>query len=297
MARVSRRNRTAVVTAAGLLAGTAVLTGCGDDGNGGASEPGGEETRDAAEVVRAAHEETLEAETAKLDLRVRAAAGGGQQQSVTGNGVIDLVDGTSELTIEAGGQEIEQRVVEQDLYQRLPESLRGQLGEGKPWIKIDLGEIALAAGGTGELQITDPAQAMDYAGALTDGDAERVGTEEIGGVETTKYRVEVDVDELARGDNPHAQQLREQLGDTLPMHLWLDDEDRIRRQQFDIDLGAANSTQDPQGSKNPQSTELRTTLEFSDFGTEVDVSPPPAEDTTDVTDKITQRGERSATNG
>ncbi|PJE96538.1 hypothetical protein CUT44_18835 [Streptomyces carminius] len=293
MARVSRRSRTAVVTAAGLLAGTAVLTGCGDDGNGSASEPGGEETRDGdrstTEVVRAAHEETLEAETAKLELRVRAAADG-EQQTITGNGVIDLVDGTSRLTIGTGGQKIEQRVVEQDLYQRLPESLRGQLGGDKPWIKVDLGEIALAAGGTGELQITDPAQAMEYAGALTDGDAERVGTEKIDGVETTKYRVEVDVDELARGDNPQAQRLREQLGDTLPMHLWLDDEDRIRRQQFDIDLGAVNSTQDPQGSKNPQSTALRTTLEFSDFGTEVDVSPPPAEDTTDVTDKITKRG-------
>ncbi|WP_143688455.1 hypothetical protein [Streptomyces barkulensis] len=316
MARVSRRSRTGAVAAAGLLAGTALIAGCGEQdpgpetgtgaeaereaGTGG--EDGGEGDEAAAEVVRTAHEKTVAAETAKMTLKVRAAMGG-QQQTLTGDGAVDLADGTSDLTVEAGGGErIEQRVVDETLYQRLPDRAREQLGVDKPWISVDLRELAGSSGTVGGIRVNDPVRGLDYTRALDD-DATRVGTEEVGGVETTHYRVNVDVDELAGEDTAEAERLRQRLGDSLPMHLWLDDQDRIRRQQFEISLdsGAARSnsgSQDRSRSQPPsreaQEAKIRTTVEFSDFGTEVEVSPPPAEKTEDVTGKLARQTDRSS---
>ncbi|MFP8883320.1 LolA-like protein [Streptomyces mangrovi] len=313
MARVSRRTRTGVVAAAGLLAGTTLIGGCGEQDPGPEAKAGTEAEREtgaeggegdeaAAEVVRTAHEKTVAAETAKMTLKVRAAMGG-QQQTLTGDGAVDLSDGTSDLTVEAGGGErIEQRVVDETLYQRLPGQAREQLGVDKPWISVDLRELAGSNGSVGGIRVNDPIRGLDYTRALDD-DATRVGTEEVGGVETTHYRVNVDVDELAGEDTAEAERLRQQLGDSLPMHLWLDDQDRIRRQQFEISLdsGAARSnsgSQDRSRSQPPsreaQEAKVRTTVEFSDFGTEVEVSPPPAEKTEDVTGKLARQTDRSS---
>ncbi|MBN3929338.1 hypothetical protein IQ279_06735 [Streptomyces verrucosisporus] len=322
MARVSRGTRTGVVAAAGLLAGTTLIGGCGGQetgpeaetgtatgteaerdagtggGDGGDGGDGGEADEAAAEVVRTAHEKTVAAETARMTLKVRAAMGG-QQQTLTGDGTVDLADGTSDLTVEAGGGErIEQRVVDETLYQRLPDQAREQLGVGKPWISVDLRELAGSDGTVGGVRVNDPVQGLDYARTLDD-DATRVGTEEIGGVETTHYRVNVDVDELADGDTAEAERLRQQLGDSLPMHLWLDDQDRIRRQQFEIPLDGEAARSNSRARSQPPSREaseakIRTVIEFSDFGTEVEVSPPPAEKTEDVTGKLARRAEGSS---
>ncbi|GAA3629175.1 hypothetical protein ACG5V6_16675 [Streptomyces chitinivorans] len=314
MARVSRRTRTGAVAAAGLLAGTALIAGCGgqdtgpedkagteaerEAGTGG--EDGGEGDEAAAEIVRTAHEKTVAARTAKMTLKVRAAMGG-QQQTLTGDGTVDLADSTSDLTVEAGGGErIEQRVVDETLYQRLPDQARDQLGVDEPWISVDLRELAGSNGTVGGVRINDPVRGLDYTRALDD-DATRVGTEEVGGVETTRYRVNVDVDELADENTAEAERLRQQLGDSLPMHLWLDDQDRIRRQQFEISLDgeAARSNSGSRAQSQPPSREareakIRTVIEFSDFGTEVEVSPPPAEKTEDVTGKLARQTDRSS---
>ncbi|CAL9476021.1 hypothetical protein SUDANB106_02962 [Streptomyces sp. enrichment culture] len=309
MARVSRRTRTGVVAAAGLLAGTTLIGGCGGEqdsgpraGAGSEAERetgagGGDGDEAAAEVVRTAHEKTVAAETAKMTLKVRAAMGG-QQQTLTGDGTVDLTDGTSDLTFEAGGGErVEQRVVDETLYQRLPDQARDQLGVDKPWISVDLRELAGSDGTVGGVRINDPIRGLDYTRALDD-DATRVGTEEVGGVATTRYRVNVDVEELAGENTAESERLRQQLGDSLPMHLWLDDQDRIRRQQFEISLDGEAARSNSRAQSQPPSREtrdatVRTVIEFSDFGTEVEVSPPPAGKTEDVTDKLARQADRS----
>lgn len=300
MARVSRRIRTGAVLAAGLLAGTA-LAGCGsEEGESGekAAEPGTEKRNDAAEVVLTAHEKTVAAGTAEMTMTVEAAVGG-RQRTATGDGTIDLTDGTSGMTIEMGGERIEQRIVDRTLYQKLPAALREKLSGDKPWIKVDLQEVAARNGTVGGLRIENPAQAVDYAKALSDDDAERLDTERIDGVNTTHYRVTVDVEELAGEDTARGERLRQQLGESLPMDLWLDEQDRIRRQQFEVSLDNASSgTRSPQDSGNareqqPRDAKVRTVIEFGDFGTEVDVSAPPAEETADVTDKLSGQGARN----
>ncbi|MTE20061.1 hypothetical protein F0L17_13220 [Streptomyces sp. TRM43335] len=302
MARVSRRTRTGAVLAAGLLAGTA-LAGCGseEDGTGEkAAGTGAEERNDAAEVVRTAHEKTVAAETAAMTMKVDATVGG-RQQTATGNGTIDLSDGTSDMTIEMGGERVEQRIVDQTLYQKLPAALREKLSADKPWIKVDLREVAARNGTVGGVRLENPARAVDYTKALSDDDAKRLGTEKIDGVNTTHYRVTVDVEELAGEDDARGERLRQQLGESLPMDLWLDEQNRIRRQQFEISLDNAStgsqSSRSPQDSgkaqEQPQDATVRTVMEFGDFGTEVDVSAPPADKTADVTDKLAGQSGRN----
>jgi hypothetical protein len=92
-------------------------------------------------------------------MKVKAAAEG---KSITsdGEGAIDFEDGESTMTITAGGRAVEQRVVDQVLYQKVP----GQQQDGKPWMKIDLSKVARQQGADPG-QIGDPARSAAYAKA------------------------------------------------------------------------------------------------------------------------------------
>ncbi|CAL9339644.1 hypothetical protein SUDANB58_00239 [Streptomyces sp. enrichment culture] len=296
----SGSRKAGVLASAGALAGL-VLTGCGDGGGTGRAaddaSPGGgvgareEGTRtgggagareEGTRKVRSAYDRTAEAETARMAVRVRMSAEG-ETVTADGRGVIDLTEGDSVLTVTAGGERMEQRVVDQVLYQKLPDQ---QAGQGKPWMKVDLRKAAGQQGTTGQ-PIGDPAQSAAFAKAITDQDVTRTGTATVDGVDTTRYRVTVDVAEL-----PGGAALRRQVGDTLPMQIWLDEQGRIRRQQIDLTIKAPASAPAgrSEGSASPRQMKMSTLMEFSDFGTEVDVEAPPAGQVTDATGRAAQSG-------
>jgi hypothetical protein len=276
----------AVATA--VVMGSVALTGCGDDSEpaaGGSTASASASSSAGAQeqgtkAVRSAYDKTADAETAKLTIKVKADANG---TSVTadGQGAIDLAEGDSTMTVTAEGQSIEQRVVDQVLYQKVPDQ---KTAGGKPWIKIDLKRVAGQQGANPQ-QIGDPAQSAAYAKAITDKDVSKVGTEKIDGANTTHYKVSIDVAKL-----PGGAQLAKQVGPTLPMQIWLDDEGRIRRQQIDMAVKAPASAR-PEGSAAPQQVKVSTLMEFSDFGTEVEAEAPPAGQVTDMTGQATQGGQ------
>jgi hypothetical protein len=151
----------------------------------------------------------------------------GRSVTTDGEGAIDLTRGESTMTLTADGKTIEQRVVDQVLYQKAPDQ---EASSGKPWLRIDLKKAAQQQG-VNPQQIGDPAQSAAYAKAIIDKGVTTVGTEKIDGVATTRYKVSVDVAKL-----PGSAQLRRELGPTLPMWIWLDDQGRIRREQIDMTL-------------------------------------------------------------
>ncbi|MFF9488375.1 hypothetical protein [Streptomyces sp. NPDC014676] len=281
-----RGTKVAAITVAAVMG--SVLTGCGDDSgstdakDGASSSAGrsdGSQDRSTT-AVRAAYGKTAEAGSARMTIRMRLAAEG---ETITsdGKGVLDLAEGDSVMTVNAQGESIEQRVVDEVLYQKAQG--RNAPG-GKPWTKIDLRKAA-AQQGVNDPRIGDPARTAAYAEAITDKDVTEVGTEKVDGVDTTRYRVSVDVNELPGGDR-----MREQLGPTLPMQVWLDDEGRIRRQQVDMTVKApASASAKPDGGAAPQQLEMSTVMEFSDFGAEADAEAPPAGQVADLTDKALQR--------
>ncbi|MFF0108397.1 hypothetical protein [Streptomyces hirsutus] len=287
MVRPGGSIRVGTATVAGVLAGT-VLVGCGNDGDSaeGKGPSAGKETSSAreqgTEAVRSAYDKTAEQDTARVTLRVQTSAGG-TSVTANGRGTVDLGDGDSVMTLSAQGERIEQRVVDQVLYQRLP---RSEAPGGKPWIKIDVQKVAERQG-VGDQSVNDPAQAAAFAKAIDDKDVTREGTAKVGGVNTTHYRVAVDVAEL-----PNGATLRRQLGPTLPMGVWLDDDGRIRRQQIDMTLKApAEDGATDRASSSPQSAKVRTVMEFSDFGTDVKAEAPPSRQVTDLTQKALERGQ------
>ena len=67
------------------------------------------------------------------------------------------------------------------------------------------------------------------------------------------------------------QQLEKELGaHTLPLDLWLDDQNRVRREQVNVPTNV-------NGSKG----QVGVTIDFFDFGTPVHVDAPPKSQTTD----------------
>ena len=81
------------------------------------------------------------------------------------------------------------------IYMRLP-VLTKLLPGGKPWIKVDLGEVGKRAG-IDVSQFTqfanDPTQMVDWLRAAS-GSVTTVGTENIGGEPTTHYKATIDLD-------------------------------------------------------------------------------------------------------
>ncbi|MEU2542657.1 hypothetical protein [Streptomyces iakyrus] len=291
MGRAGNGRRVCALGVAGALAGT-VLAGCGDDGDSGDGARGTSASSSAGareqgtQAVRSAYDRTAEEDTAEVKLRVRTSAQGASQ-TANGQGAVDLDDGDSVMTLTVQGQRIEQRVVDQVLYQKMP---KGQAPGGKPWIRIDLGKVA-AQQGTGDRSMSDPAQSAAYAKAITDKDVTKKGTATVNGVETTHYRVSVDVAELPNGDT-----LRKRVGPTLPMDVWLDDEGRMRRQQIDMTVKAPEATQRSSAgaSSAPEKVTVRTVMDFTDFGTEVEADEPPAGQVTDMTGKALEQGKRQS---
>ncbi|MER7406134.1 hypothetical protein ABT373_27570 [Streptomyces sp. NPDC000070] len=288
MSRAGNGRKVCALGVAGVLAGT-VLVGCGDDDGTGdgarGSSAGGNAQEQGTQAVRSAYDRTAEEDTAKVKLRVQTSAQGASE-SANGQGAVDLDDGDSVMTLSVQGQRIEQRVVDQVLYQKMPE---GQAPGGKPWIKIDLGKVS-AQQGSGDRSMSDPAQSAAYAKAITDKDVTKKGTATIDGVETTRYRVSVDVAELPNGDA-----LRQQVGPTVPMDVWLDEEGRMRRQQIDMTLKSAPGSTEQSAtdaSSSPQRVTVRTVMDFTDFGTEVEADAPPAGQVTDMTGKALEQGKK-----
>ncbi|MEW2812596.1 hypothetical protein AB0929_36830 [Streptomyces massasporeus] len=287
MGRAGNGRRVCALGVAGVLAGTA-LVACGDDGDSGDGTRGTSADASAGtreqgtRAVRSAYDRTAEEDTAKVKLRVQTSARGASE-TANGQGAVDLDDGDSVMTLTVQGQRIEQRVIDQVLYQKMP---KGQAPGGKPWIRIDLGKVA-GQQGTGGRSMSDPAQSAAYAKAITDKDVTKKGSATVNGVKTTHYRVSVDVARL-----PHGDTLREQVGPTLPMDVWLDDEGRMRRQQIDMTVKAPEATQRSSSgaSSAPEKVTVRTVMDFTDFGTEVEADAPPAGQVTDMTGKALEQG-------
>lgn len=155
----------------------------------------------------------------------------------------------------------------------------------KPWIKFDLeslaGQEGLDLSQFQSLNQGDPSQVLEYLRAA--GSVEEVGTEEVRGVETTHYKGVIDLDqvaELAPADardqlQQSIDQLKEQAGLTeLPVEVWVDGDGLPARIQYSFD-GSMLAGGEGEGFKTIF------TMELYDWGTEVNVEPPPAGEVTD----------------
>lgn len=150
---------------------------------------------------------------------------------------------------------------------------------GQQWTKVD--GAALTQGATGGLPAsTSPLDSFDQLRAV-DAEIEEVGEEDVRGTTTTHYRTRLDfrklLDALPADRRPPAGSDAEKNLASMtdvPVDVWLDEDDRPRRQRMTFDLpgeGAAAG-----GS-------MTITVEAFDFGTPVVIELPPADQVVDGT--------------
>jgi hypothetical protein len=254
-----------------LLASLAVVpvaTGCGaDDFN--------------PDVVDEAAEKTTGVGSMRMDFTATVAG-----QELGGDGFFDMEAGRGEMSMEmpsAGTFDVV--LAGEAMYMRFPEELRGSLPGDEEWARIDLGRAfadkgldfgaLMSAGGT------DPTQSLQQLRGA--GDVERVGEEEVRGVETTRYEAVVDLrkalreveDEDARRSMQRAFELSGQK--TLPIEVWIDDEGLVRRQRFE-----------QVGAKGQPAVQMD--MELYDYGASEEIEVPAASDTFDLTDEVRKQG-------
>ena len=254
------------------------MAACGDDG-------GTTVATDPLAAVLAAPEKTVEAESAKTAIDVKMSGQPGEL-TIEGEGVVSLTDALGRLTLRMSGLpgvgeiEIEQVISGNLIYMR-SELFSNVPGVETEWVSLDLQEAAEQAGVdvsqmTG--QQSDPTQTLAYLKGAA-GEVDDLGTENVRGVETTHYRAMIDPEKAweqagAITDREALRKTLDQIGDEpFPTDVWVDGDGLARRIAISVPM------ETPQGK-----VAMDMAMEFFDFGTEVDVEPPPANEVTDLSD-------------
>jgi hypothetical protein len=271
------------------LAVLTALTACG-----GGSTPA---TPQAA-VVEAANK-TSEAGSSRASFEITMTGVAPEPFTMTGEGVFDSSKRKGRMTMdlsalaEGTGQELgdaEMIFDEFVVYMKFPflQALQPSL---KPWLKFDIRELGkeqgFDLGELSQLNQNDPSQALQYLRAASD-DVREVGEEEVRGVETTHYRMTIDLQKVVdQAPEDQREQLRasidqliEQSGvRTVPTEVWVDDDGLARRMKL---------TYEGMRFAPGQQGDMTMTMELYDFGVEVDVEPPPESEVTDIQELIQQ---------
>jgi len=239
-------------------------------------------------VARAA-QVTAKAPGYRLTGTVQVSSGTVTSQG-TMTGTIDTTDHTGVMTstVTADGRtaQVAEKFDGTTVYMRSSaiQGLQSVTG-GKPWVEIEYSK-AMGAMGLGSLQTSgsDPAQFVDYLRAVGAHET-RVGTATVGGVSTTHYRVTVDLDHYAQvvpaAQRASARQgvatLESMLGShTLPMDVWIDAHQMVRRVAFSLTECVEN-----------QHLHMSMAMNLSDYGQQTIPQMPAASQTYDLTPVLT----------
>jgi len=229
----------------GLLAGLALaVTGCAGDAP--AEDPS---------LVLAASTQTLEEESFRFEMAA------GDLMNATG-AVDPAADaGSVTLSLAHGGMamDVEAIVLGTEMWTNLGE-LGGLLGVEAQWLHIDqsrLGEDGFAGIEPEQLDLVGAAELLKSLGTVEQ-------------VDEHTFRGEIEV--VPGASTVFADQLLEALGEeslTLEFVATVDDQDRLTELVVDL-------------PRNEQVPAERLELRYFDFGSPVDISPPPADEVTEM---------------
>lgn len=317
-----RSKRRIIITATLGLVLSLALAGCSGSSSDSSAPAPGPGSVDIMNVVMAAAAATTDQASARIAFEASGLPGTTEDSVVRGEGGFDFTSGRGRFSMDLGGVggatgQLEALVDGPVLYVRYPQlQAEGQGGiAAKPWLKLDVSSLG-GSGATGfeslmQAQSGDPLQALSFLQGATE-QSEEVGRETLRGEPVTHFRTVIDPARLARpggtsepaddsdsdsGDagadgagNELAGYLRaaaEQLGDQLiPADVWVDGQGRIRKVGYSLDLARTAL-----GSKSPGLTGTQTTtFELFDYGAEIDVAIPPADQVTDLMAMLGQVG-------
>jgi short subunit dehydrogenase-like uncharacterized protein len=295
-----------------LLAITAMVAlagACGPSEDGGSSAknpvekgpPTPAEEPTTVETVQVAYKETAAEGTARTSFETTTTAPAADAQSTAraepmtftmrGRGVVDFSGAASSLTMEMPGMGgFEGRQVENTVYMKVPEEFAAQMFGAKPWVEVDLDAVAKqqTSVNLGQVQpgvAQDPTGKLEYLRGVSES-VEKVGEEQVRGTQTTRYRATIDLKKAAAQEDSEARGAYDETIETLgasklPVEVWLDDQNRIRRFAMDLTVPMPENAASPKASREDAKMRTRTVAEYYDFGAPVDVQAPPPDETMD----------------
>lgn len=249
----------------------------------GGSESTAEQAPQDAIVLAAS--KTNEAGTYKADI-TGAMEVAGQSVDMSGTGAFDSAkkQGQMSYTMTLAGQDIDMDMVFDFpiIYMHIPPEI-GPLPGSKTWVKMDFEKLGQKQGiDFGQLMQagqSDPSQGLDYLRGVSDVHA--VGEEDVRGVPTTHYTGVVDLQALGAKDpelKEQLDQLVERSGvSDVPVEVWIDDEGFVRRMKQTLE-----------GNGSGLQMNMTMTTELYDFGTDVTIEKPPANDVVDFSELMAQ---------
>ena len=170
------------------------------------------------------------------------------------------------------------------VYIKLPPALTARLQtSGRQWIKVDLGKLSALPGLSSlgsDPTATDPSQTLQLLRSVS-GSVVNLGPAKVDGVQTTHYRAELSLSDVAktipsaeRGAVQQALSTLEQAlpGGEFPMDVWVDGNHFVRRATTSLDLTI------PSG----QSMQETVTVDFGDYGPQAPPAKPPPDQVLDI---------------
>lgn len=271
----------AAVAGAVMLVGS--LSACNDDGgkaagsgsgSGGSSDAAGgkqDPAQSPVDALKAAQEATAGKKTARIDGTTHTTTPRGQLKQSTKGG-LDWTHGMQmnvANTVSGGGspgKPVKAIYTKDAVYMNMSAVMPG-VG-GKPWMKYSYEALSKGLGGSGTffqdvLQNADPSQPIELL--IASGTAKAVGKETVNGVRATHYTGTVTMDQLSDKASKSVRDLvQKQLAKggakSEQLDVWIDDHNLLVKKVEKL------------GGKQPSSS----TALFSDYGSKVDLTPPPA---------------------
>ncbi len=280
----------------GIILAVLAFTGCASSTVGAED---GRSSKDPVTVVAAAYDKTLEATTMRFSISQRLTVpveGRTETIEATGEGVTTLDGRTMRLkgnVTQVG--DYEGMVLDGIEYIRYADQEKLSLPPGKTWIRFDLSALLGMgindfAGPSG----SDPRQGLSFLHGVV-GEPRVVGEEDIRGVHATRYTLVVDPEKAAvERPSAAAKMLSASIATkTFPADVWIDSEGRIIQMAYSI------TVKEMTGNVAGSSITVGNTVGFFDYGVPLgDITPPPADQVEDLTDKIrnsSRQGGGSAT--
>lgn len=258
-----------------------------------ASACGGNDTA-LGPTVLAAVTHTTDAKTSKASMNITVNGASAQQtqpMTIAMDGVMNYQSQQGQFTVTSpgiGGQPgtTTQMIVDKSIvYTQIPTENASAFG-GKGWLKIDANDTAKSSGVDLNALSGDssPSEGLDMLKSVSD-DVTKVGKEDVRGASTTHYKVNLDFAGAAQKETDQAKKdalsnLGQLYGNKpLPADVWIDGDKRIRKMSYDVDLSTLHvpTTEATQAATGSMSFEM----EFYDFGTEANVTIPPADQVVD----------------
>jgi hypothetical protein len=182
-------------------------------------------------------------------------------ETVTGSGEADFATHSFELTVNSPSGGTEQLIETGGvLYLKVPPADASKVPGGKPWVSLDLAQIAATKGSTAEsaarLVSDSPDQAVSSLAAVTKR-VSKVGTTKIDGSKVTEYRTSVSLKKLATTSGATSAAIKQEEAalhtTTVPLKVWTSKK-YVRRLAIEVPIASTATSGGASSSSTTSST-------------------------------------------